>query len=64
MSIFSLASSCSINAERRSGQVLLHESNIILMFHHASLSLFPPFKASGMRRFSFDVFRPHLEDAC
>ena len=64
MSIFSVASSCSINAERRSGRVLLHESNIVLMFHYSSLSLFPPFMASRMRHFSFDVFRPHLEDAC
>ena len=56
MSIFILASSCIINAERRSGRVLLHESNIVLMFHHASLSLFPHFTAYAMRRFSLMCF--------
>ena len=62
MSIFSLASSCAINAERRSGRMLLYVSNIVLTFQQASLSLFPPFKACGKRRFTFEVFRPHLED--
>ena len=56
MSVFILASSCIINAERRSGRVLLHESNIVLMFHHASLSLFPHFTAYAMRRFSLVCF--------
>ena len=62
MSIFSLASSCAINAERRSGRMLLYVSNIVLTFQQASLSLFPLFKACEMRRFTFEVFRPHLED--
>ena len=56
MLISSLASSCAVNAERRSGRVLLHESNIGLTFQQASLILFPLFKACGMRRFTFDVF--------
>ena len=62
MSIPSLVSSCAINAERRSGRVLLQGTNIVLTFRHASLSMLSPFNANGVRRFSF-VFQPHLEGA-
>ncbi len=57
MSTFSLASSCAIKADRRSG--LSAESIMVLIFQHASLSPFPSFKASGMRHLFIDLFRPH-----
>ena len=47
MSTFSLASSYTINAERHSGRVLLHESNIVLTFQQPRLSLFPLLRHVG-----------------
>ncbi len=59
MSTSSLGSSCAIKADRRSGRVLSAESIMVLMFQHASLSTFPPFKARGIRQRFIDLFRPH-----
>ncbi len=59
MSTFSLASSCAIKADRRSGRVLSAESIMVLIFQHASLSPFPSFKASGIRHLFIDLFQPH-----
>ncbi len=56
MSTSSLASSCAIKADRCSGRVLSAESIMVLMFQHASLSPFPPFKASGIRHLFIDLF--------